>query len=296
LLWKRPGGSAVRSVSSLYLNTLHIVLVCLAAMLVAVLAHGDTVFGTTASDSSLPITRTSGRIFAWAAAAGLSTAILVSVVTLRRLARFAGHLGPRAAITSRREFELRFETLQGFERLFRAIEHRHFEHGEGFWIGLQHWFIAGLTRDKDEDELHAEDSWVLETIGPLFHTIFTPDARQTYARTMECLQIDLIFLEDGVGSEGLRQVLQAMYRVYDHHRGERRAEQHHFAGLPGVAVVIHEFTLEAPLLKTGFAEPSYENIGRARILHVFKERNQDEEEPELPSVHLGSRPLSGVLL
>ena len=50
----------------------------------------------------------------------------------------------------------------------------------------------------------------------------------------------------------------------------------------GVRVVLHEFDLvDADKLNlTNYPEPDYDELARARILHVFKDRGDDEVEPD----------------
>ena len=53
-------------------------------------------------------------------------------------------------------------------------------------------------------------------------------------------------------------------------------------GLPGTRIMIHDFVLGNPLKKEHYPEPDYEDVARARILHVFKDRGLDEDEAEAP--------------
>jgi len=76
------------------------------------------------------------------------------------------------------------------------------------------------------------------------------------------------------------------------HGGRQRAEEFHFTGLPGVRCIIHEFGFaDAPAHgRAGYPEPDYELIGRARILHVFKDRGECAVETPTPAANQG-RPL-----
>ena len=98
--------------------------------------------------------------------------------------------------------------------------------------------------------------------------------------------VDLIFLEDGVGHRRFLRVLAQVFEFYDMF-GERQLEERHFAGLPGVQVWIHEIPEPAgptpdgrgqrPDALADYPEPDYEEFGRARILHVFRDRGGEKD-------------------
>ena len=99
---------------------------------------------------------------------------------------------------------------------------------------------------------------------------------------LRALEIDLIFVEDGVGWRRLRRVLRALFEVFDVHGGRRPAEEVHFRGLPGTRVLIHEFQFDDPFKSELYPEPKYDFLGRARLLHVFRDRGEQEELIEPP--------------
>jgi hypothetical protein len=99
---------------------------------------------------------------------------------------------------------------------------------------------------------------------------------------MRALEIDLIFVEDGVGFRRFVRVLRMMFEHYDIFGGRRRADELHFRGVPGTRVLIHEYQLTEPFKSDVYPEPDYENLGRARILHVFRDRGEQEEPLETP--------------
>ena len=87
-----------------------------------------------------------------------------------------------------------------------------------------------------------------------------------------------------------------MFEIYDVHGGRQRAEEMHFTGLPGVRVLIHNFDLsDTPRHgRANYPEPDYEDVGRARILHVFKDRGETDIETPVPKSWEGTPVLSGV--
>jgi hypothetical protein len=84
-----------------------------------------------------------------------------------------------------------------------------------------------------------------------------------------------------------------MFEIYDKHSGRKPAEDVHFVGLPGTRVMIHDFQLDEPFKSETYPEPKYDYLGRARILHVFRDRNEDEELIE-PPADFSRRPTSLV--
>ncbi len=183
------------------------------------------------------------------------------------------------------EVQRRRQLVRGLEKLFKRLAGSRTAGGSGFWIGLQHPFILGMSRDDGRHVVWDRNSTVLdEIIGPPFHTVMTHAARYHYRQISSALQIDLVFVEDGVSLRRFIRVLRMMFEVYDVYGGRMRAEERHFTGLPGVRVIMHDFELGKAerLLKPAFPEPQYEEIGRARILHVFKDRGEFTVQDEVP--------------
>lgn len=181
--------------------------------------------------------------------------------------------------------------FRGLEGLFKRAAGRRFVRGNGYWVAPWHWFCVGLSRDEDERTMDwKEGTFFLETIGPSYHRVFPLPVLAHARRVMGDLQVDLVFVEDGVGFRRLRRVLRRAFEVHDRSPEGSRAEDHHFSGLPGVRVVFHEFLLDEPWQGRGegYPEPDYESIGRARILHVFRDRGESEETAEAPRDRRGA--------
>jgi hypothetical protein len=183
----------------------------------------------------------------------------------------------RRLLERRHEVRCRRALLRGLERLFRRAAARRFQRGIGFWVAPWHWFCIGLSRDEDERAVDwKEGTFFLETVGPAYHRVFPREVLAHAHRVMGDLQVDLLFVEDGVGFRRFRRVLRMAFEVHDMLGARGRAEEQHFTGLPGVRVLIHEFTMEEPFRpkRGGYPEPDYETVGRARILHVFRDRGE----------------------
>jgi hypothetical protein len=180
--------------------------------------------------------------------------------------------------------------LRRLQKLFKIARSRTFEKGEGFWIGLQHWFVPGLARDEAEDETDGALDYLLsDAIGPLFRHLFDRRSRRTFGLMMHDLRVDVIFVEDGVAFRHLREVLRVLFDIYDQYDGQQIAEDRFFVGLQAVRVLIHEVEPdgERTRSKEDYPEPDYREIGRGRILHVFRKRSDGFEDvfvPDLPEV------------
>jgi len=176
-----------------------------------------------------------------------------------------------AVLRRRDEILRRRRFLHGLERLFKASPSRRYRRGSGFWLAPHFWFVTRMSRDvEEEDELLS---------GPPFHPTIPMEARSHLYEVLRSVEIDIVFVEDGVGHRRLKRVFRQLFEYYDMFGGQRRAEARQFTGLPGVRVMIHEFQLDPPLLQTGYPEPDYEDLGRARILHVFRDRGGDSDVP-----------------
>jgi hypothetical protein len=173
--------------------------------------------------------------------------------------------------------------LRGLHSLFRGLAAREFERGQGTWVAPNLWYVTGVTRDTAEDSHeHGRDYLLDERIGPSYEEVLPWPARLHLHEVMSSLEVDLIFVEDGVRFRRFRRVLDSIFELYDIHGGTQRAEERHFTSIPGVSVVVVELGLEERLDSDVYPEPDYEDIGRARILHVFRDRGGEEEDVTEP--------------
>lgn len=245
--------------------------------------------------TSMPLSRALGAVLAWTGVAGLSAMTW-------QILRFVGPgilFNPESApvlptaadpdeqwrLRRRLEIQHRRSLTRGLEKLFKQAARWKWKRGSGFWIGLQHWFIYGLTRDEDESEF-AE-----AVIGAPYHRAFPRAARHHFREITQALEVDLIYVEDGVSFRRFVRVLRVMFEVFDVHGGRQRAEDRHFLGLPGVRVLVENFELgQEPKFDAGhgYREPDYDEIGRARLLLVLKDRGDDVDHVEVPDESTGT--------
>lgn len=186
----------------------------------------------------------------------------------------------------RNEIQLRRKLLHALERLFKLAAGRPTRTGNGYWVAPHFWFVPGLMRDSqrepDEEAEFADQAMLSGTVGPPYHKFVPRPVRHHLWRMLRALQIDLIFVEDGVGFRRLRRVLRVLFEVFDVHGGRRPASEIDFRGLPGIRVLIHEYQFDEPFKSELYPEPKYDYLGRARILHVFRDRGGHEELVEPP--------------
>ena len=158
--------------------------------------------------------------------------------------------------------------------LLRDAGRRDFARGAGYWIAPHLWLATHLTRDQDEeDEL---------PLSPPYRRALQLAARSHLARVLADLELDLLFVEDGVGARRFRRVLALLFEYHDLFGARPCRDERHFVGLPGVRVLIHEVGLDPQPPRASYPEPEHEDIGRARILHVFVDRGDPGERVELP--------------
>jgi hypothetical protein len=186
-------------------------------------------------------------------------------------------------IARRDEIQRRRILLRRLRSIFRRAARRRYRSGSGFWVAPHYWFISALSRDQYDEEFHVDEgTMILEIIPPFYHRALPREVRHHLHQICRALAIDLIFLEDGVGFRGLRRVMRILFEHHDVHGGTRPIEEMHFRGLQGIRVMIHDYRLDRPLDRENYPEPDYEDLGRARVLHVFRDRGgpaEDDVEP-----------------
>ncbi|MDX1395988.1 MAG: hypothetical protein R3195_16520 [Gemmatimonadota bacterium] len=172
---------------------------------------------------------------------------------------------------------LRACLMQGLLDLLERASRQRFDSGTGFWLVPHLWYARGLTRDSDDPDYYS--------IGPAYHRVIPRRARQHLHAVLGALDVDLVFAEDGARIEGVRDVFERVFDVYDV-LGPGRIDERQFVGIPYVRVFLHDFALGEPLRRSGYPEPDYDEIGRARILHIMIERDGGDDVPD----HVDERP------
>src|SRR5207247_8987177 len=104
-----------------------------------------------------------------------------------------------------------------------------------------YWFVLGLSRDSQGDDWDMEEGTILTgIIGLPYHRVLPRAVRHYFYTMMRALQVDLIFVEDGVGFRRFCRVLRLMFEVYDIYGGKRRVAEIHFHGVTGTRVPVRD--------------------------------------------------------
>lgn len=174
---------------------------------------------------------------------------------------------------------------RGLARVFKAAAARKYSAGTGFWVAPHLWFQTSMSRDDD-------DALVL-AVAPPYRRLMDIGARSHLYEVLQGLEIDLVFVEDGVGFRKLQRVYAKLFEFYDRF-GAVRLEESFLSDLAGLHVVVHDLDGKDGHGRKGYPEPDYESLGRARLLHVFRDRGGDEE-PELVPDNFDSLPVPSLV-
>ncbi|WP_145065353.1 hypothetical protein [Engelhardtia mirabilis] len=173
--------------------------------------------------------------------------------------------------------------LFGLRRAFSAARAQATPRVDGFWVGPWHWFERAVWSSGGEEEGTARcfDS----DLGPTYATVLDWRSRAYMAQVCRRLEVDHIFVERGVSVDSLIRTVEMLFELDDLFGGSTRAEERHFRGIPGAQILIHEQPGEPRWLPRGFPDTDHDELARARILHLFRERGGQHERssPRTPS-------------
>jgi hypothetical protein len=163
---------------------------------------------------------------------------------------------------------------------------------EGIWIGPQHWFelAASAPAPEGAPTRRCFDS----RVGPRFDSRLDWRTRADLLRLCHRLEVDHLFVEHGVEPAALGRVLEQMFEVEDVFGPGVRLEPRHLRFVPGVRAELHELAERADAGLGAWSEPEYDQLSRARILHLGRDRGGDSSAADEPRTHVGRpmRPLS----
>lgn len=163
------------------------------------------------------------------------------------------------------------EFLQSSESLHQIARERKYERGCGFLFAPHLWFLDGLSRDVQED------TQFIDRIGPLYRTHYSRAARASFYGLSREIGIDLLFVEDGVKPQAFREVLERLYSFRDAHPKLKLSETNQIRPPRGIALLIQGYDFTTPWLQPDYPEPQFDEILRARMLYVFRERGGEED-------------------
>ncbi len=189
----------------------------------------------------------------------------------------------RERFARRDEIQLRRRFFRGLRTLMKQARTEDRSKGGGYWLAPHWWFFNGLGREDGDATKRAEDGeGSLRSVGPAFSSVFGRRARQHMHQILRGVEIDVIYLEDGVGVKQLIQVFRAILEIYDVYGGKKRVDDHSFVGIQKVRVVVHDLGPEKPLVSVKYRQPKFDDLSRGRVLHIFRDRGDYEEVSDIP--------------
>ncbi len=185
-------------------------------------------------------------------------------------------------LARRDEIQVRRQVFRAIDTLFKKAKADRGKKGGGYWFAPQWWFVMNLDR-VDPDRGRSTRSPSMRPIGPPFAQVFPPRARQQLHAMLRAVKVDMVYIEDGVSTKHLVKVLRELFELYDIHGGKRHAEDHHFRGVPKVKVMIHDYAPTGKKFRaTGYREPQFDDLSRARVMHLFRDSGGSEELADVP--------------
>jgi hypothetical protein len=189
----------------------------------------------------------------------------------------------RERFDRRDEIQLRRRFFRGLRTLMKQARTESKSHGGGYWLAPHWWFFNGLGREEGDASKRTEDGeGSLKSVGPPFSSVFGRRARQHLHRVLRGVEVDVIYIEDGVSIKQMVQVFRALLEVYDVYGGKKRVDDHSFVGIPKVRVIVHELSPEKPSTAVKYRQPKFDDLSRGRVLHVFRDRGDSEELSDTP--------------
>ena len=183
----------------------------------------------------------------------------------------------------RSDIQARRRMMTGLERIFKCAQRRKYRNGHGFLLAPHLSLFFGMRRDEPEPEPGPFDSYmVVESTGPPYHRAFPRLTRFVAHRMLRALQVDIIFVEDGVSFRRFSRVMRRLFELYDKHDGHRPVCDRDFVGLHGTRVLVYEMQFDNQFESNVYPEPKFVALGRARVLLVFRDRSEHEELVEPP--------------
>jgi hypothetical protein len=168
-------------------------------------------------------------------------------------------------LARRDEVQLRRQVFRGLAVLLKRASRG--SAGGGVIFAPHWWLTSGLLRDRPGGGKPGPP----RRVGPTYARVFAPRVVQHLHAVLRAVELDLVFIEDGVSRKQFERVLRAVFELYDVHGGKRPAEDRHFLGLPRVKVLVHEYSPGDRPKATGYKQPKFEELTRARVLHVFRD-------------------------
>src|SRR5262245_6117410 len=167
----------------------------------------------------------------------------------------------RDRIVRRSDLQARRRFMGGLERIFKVAKRRKYRNGHGYWVAPHLGMWNGLRRDEPEpDPGPLDPHMVHDNIGPAYHKAIPRLARHLAHGMMRGLQIDLIFVEDGVTYRRFAKVMRRIFELHDK-APNRPVEDLHFVGLTGTKVLVYEIQIDNPNESAAHPAPEWTRPG-----------------------------------
>ena len=115
-------------------------------------------------------------------------------------------------------------------------------------FGYQASLQAGLSYAKGT---------AIIAIGPPYPEVLSLPVRRYAYQMLKSLQVELIFVEDGVSFRKLVRVFRTLFEIYDKGAGQKHSEDVHFQGMTKVKVMFHDFDVDEPFRSSKYPEPKF---------------------------------------
>lgn len=196
----------------------------------------------------------------------------------------------------RDEIQLRRRFFAGLNQLFKQANQEREHKGGAYWFAPHWWFFEWLRREEPHQPRKSEEFPLSsQQIGPSLSAVFPRRVRQHLFQVFRAMQIDVAYIEDGVSPKKIERVMRSIFEVYDQFDGQKIVDDHCFQGIPKIQVVIHDIGPEVELLPIKHKQPKFDDLSRARVLHIFRDNTGEEEEIE-PPFDFSSEPMPALSL
>ncbi len=187
----------------------------------------------------------------------------------------------RERLERRDEIQLRRQAFRGLATVFKRATADRGPRGGGYWFAPHWWFIPSLDREEPHRG-KSDGPTPPRPVGPPFLRVFSPRVRQHFHQVFRAVEVDMVFVEDGVSHRTVEKVLRVLFELYDVHAGQRKVEDYLFRGLPKVRVMVHDYAPGRPFQTDRYREPQFDDLSRARVLHIFRDNGGHEAPTETP--------------
>lgn len=192
-------------------------------------------------------------------------------------ARFS--LDRRFHVVRRRIFMRALERLLGEAR---TVADRP---GSGFLVCPHIRFLPGLVRDAEPTRRRRTGASMSATVyGRPYAEAFDFRTRRYFGMIVRHLEIDAVFIGDGVSWPCVRRAMSVLFECYDQDRTPLDAR--HFHGLPGIRAMIETESADVDAQRNGglVGDDDARSPGQARFLAILRDRGDGEPtEADVPA-------------